>query len=194
MFARRVTLPWILRFAELPSRADVLEVGSGGGFTAEALLERFPDWRLVATDYDPGMIEHAATRLARFGERVRVERADAAALPYPDRSFDLVISILVWHHVGTWERATAEAARVLRPGGRLLLVDAALPRFLGPLGRPFRAAGAYTFDELRTALGTAGFARMRTSGGVLWYRVLAETPGRGGPAARNPAGRHGSRS
>ncbi len=174
--ARRVVLPWILRFADLPGRAEVLEVGSGAGFAAEALLERFPDWRIVATDHDPDMVELTRARLDRFGERARVERADAGALPYPERSFDLVISILVWHHVEAWERATAEAARVLRPGGRLLLVDVVLPRFAGPLARRRWLHATYTLPELQAALAAAGFARLRRAGSVLWYRVLAEVP------------------
>lgn len=61
---QRFTLPWILGFASLPEEARVLEVGSGGGFNAEVMLERFPGWRLVATDYDPEMVELCANRLS----------------------------------------------------------------------------------------------------------------------------------
>ncbi|HXF74346.1 MAG TPA: class I SAM-dependent methyltransferase [Actinomycetota bacterium] len=180
VIARRAILPWTLRVADLPPRAETLELGSGAGFTAEALLERFPGWRLTVTDHDPDMVELARARLARFGDRVRVERADAAALPYLDGSFDLVYAILVWHHVEAWERATAEAARVLRPGGQLLLVDVVRPRFARRL--PLHAT--YTLPDLERALRAAGFGRVRKAAGPLWYRLLARSPS---PASARPA-------
>ena len=101
----------------------MLEIGSGTGAVAAALLERFPNVRLTATDYDPRMVETLGERLAPFGARARVERADAAALPFSDASFDAVVSFLMLHHVGRWEDALREAARVLRPGGTLLAYD-----------------------------------------------------------------------
>jgi SAM-dependent methyltransferase len=113
----------IFELDDLPKRADVLELGAGGGFNAERLLTRFSDWRLLATDIDPAMVDLAEQRLAKWAQRVRVERADATALPYAGETFDVVVAILVWHHVGDWRRATREAARVLRPGGRFLFAD-----------------------------------------------------------------------
>ena len=120
-FARTVVLPWALQAEEL--KGDVLEIGSGSGAVAAALLERFPNVRLTATDYDPRMVETLGERLAPFGARARVERADAAALPFSDASLDAVVSFLMLHHVGRWEDALREAARVLRPGGTLLAYD-----------------------------------------------------------------------
>jgi ubiquinone/menaquinone biosynthesis C-methylase UbiE len=61
------------------------------------------------------MVRRAAARLAFLGDRVSVQRADATDLPYADAAFDVVAAILVWHHVGDWRSATAEAHRVLRP-------------------------------------------------------------------------------
>ena len=170
-------VPWVLAFTDnqLAADADVLEVGSGGGFNAETLLRRFPSWRLTATDYDAEMVELAARRLARFGDRVRLNQADATALRYPDASFDVVLSIGVLHHVGAWEKALAEAARVLRPGGSLLAVDLLDGFFVGPLRRAFPPVRTYTSMQVLAELPRAGFVRYRLHGGRLWYRLLGQT-------------------
>jgi ubiquinone/menaquinone biosynthesis C-methylase UbiE len=173
---QQAVIPWIVHFArtELPSEADVLEVGSGGGFNAEALLERFPNWRITATDYDQEMVELARRRLSAFGSQLRLERADATALKYEDHSFDLVIAIGVLHHVGAWEKALAEMARVLHAGGSLLAVDLLDGFFAGPLPQVFPPVRTYRLEELVSALPGAGFARYRIRGRRLWYRMLAQ--------------------
>ncbi len=71
--------PLVVSFAELLEVADVLDLGCGRGSEAEALVERFPRWRITAPDYDPDMVGPAIERLSRFGERVTVEKADATA-------------------------------------------------------------------------------------------------------------------
>jgi ubiquinone/menaquinone biosynthesis C-methylase UbiE len=121
LFAGRALVPWLLGDEEL--KGSVLELGSGSGAMAAEYLERFPGLELTATDLDPGMIEAAGSRLSGFGGRARVEAADATELTYPDGSFDGVIAFGMLHHVGPWEKALAEAARVLRPGGLLLAAD-----------------------------------------------------------------------
>jgi SAM-dependent methyltransferase len=177
LVTQRAVLPWVLRFADLPARADVVEIGSGAGYNAEVFCDRYPGWRFTATDVDAGMVDLARARLERFGRFVTAEVADATALPYDDGSFDLAISIGVWHHVGSWEKALAECARVLRPGGWMLLVDLLPGFFKGPLAKAFPPARLYSIGEIRDQLGAAGFARFRLrAAGTLWYRLLAETP------------------
>ncbi|HEX2267178.1 MAG TPA: class I SAM-dependent methyltransferase [Actinomycetota bacterium] len=174
---QRAVIPWIVSFTdgELPTDADVLEVGSGGGFNAETFLRRFPNWRLTATDYDPEMVELARRRLTRFGDRVALGQADATALPFANASFDVVLSIGVLHHVGAWEKALIEAARVLRPGGALVAVDLLDRFFIGPLRRAFPPVRTYTSLQVLGELPRAGFVRYRLHGGRLWYRLLGQT-------------------
>jgi ubiquinone/menaquinone biosynthesis C-methylase UbiE len=174
---QRAVVPWIVSFTdnELAADADVLEVGSGGGFNAETLLRRFPNWRLTATDFDQEMVELAGRRLRRFGDRVQLEQADATSLRYADGSFDVVLSIGVLHHVGAWEKALSEAARVLRPGGALLAVDLLDGFFMGPLRRAFPPVRTYTSMQVLGELPRAGFVRYRLHGGRLWYRLLGQT-------------------
>jgi ubiquinone/menaquinone biosynthesis C-methylase UbiE len=121
LFTRRVVVPWAIGPTGL--RGEILELGSGSGAMAAELLERYPTIRLTATDVDPTMRAAAARRLERFGDRVRVQEADATRLPFGDASFDGVVSFIMLHHVIAWEDALAEVARVLRPGGMLAGYD-----------------------------------------------------------------------
>src|SRR5688500_3718521 len=79
-FTRRVVFPWALPGDALTG--DVLELGSGSGANAAELLDRYPAVRLTATDVDPRMLAAAGDRLARFGDRVTVQEADATNLPF----------------------------------------------------------------------------------------------------------------
>jgi ubiquinone/menaquinone biosynthesis C-methylase UbiE len=95
---------------------DVLEIGAGSGSLAQQLLSDSPELAWTAIDIDPHMAQAAATRLRGFAG-ASVKTADATAMPFPDDSFDSVVSCLMLHHIVDWERAVAEVARVLRPGG-----------------------------------------------------------------------------
>jgi len=102
--------------------ADLLELGPGPGAATDWLRRRVR--RLVAVEQE----EEAAARLAdRFaGTNVEVVCGDAAALGYPDESFDTVATCTMLHHVPTrarQDKVLAEAFRVLRPGGAFLGSD-----------------------------------------------------------------------
>jgi ubiquinone/menaquinone biosynthesis C-methylase UbiE len=102
--------------------ADLLELGPGPGAATDWLRRRVS--RLVAVDQE----EEAAARLAEkyAGTNVEVVAGDAAALCYPDASFDTVASFTMLHHVPTrarQDKVLAEAFRVLRPGGAFLGSD-----------------------------------------------------------------------
>src|SRR5271170_4068124 len=101
---------------------DVLEIGVGSGSVAQRLLSDAPELAWTAIDIDPHMTQAAATRLRGFSN-ASVKTADATAMPFPDDSFDSVVSCLMLHHIIDWERAVAEVARVLRPGGTFVGYD-----------------------------------------------------------------------
>ena len=120
-FARRFIVPWALD--GFHPTGEALEIGSGGGAVAAQLLHEFPELRIIATDYDPELVAVTAQSLKPSGQRATVNRADAAALPFPDDRFDVVLSFAMFHHVPDWKRAVAETLRVLRPRGMLVGYD-----------------------------------------------------------------------
>ena len=108
---------------------DVLEIGSGTGFFLLNLAQAGVVGRASCTDISPGMVAACVENGRRLGIEVDGRVADAEALPFADDSFDLVLGHAVVHHLPDLEAAFAEAARVLRPGGRLVI--AGEPTLLG---------------------------------------------------------------
>jgi SAM-dependent methyltransferase len=108
-----------------PTGGQVLDVGCGPGHLANRLA-REHGLELTGLDLDPAMIERARANAERA---VIVERrptfvvGGVAALPFPDASFDLVVSTLSMHHWADATAGQAEIGRVLRPGGRALIWD-----------------------------------------------------------------------
>jgi ubiquinone/menaquinone biosynthesis C-methylase UbiE len=106
-----------------PSPAAVLDIGCGTGALLRDLEARLPDGiDLAGVDPAPAMLEVARAKLGA-GSRVRLEQAFAEQLPFPDDSFDLVVSTVSFHHWHDQPTGLGEAARVLQPGGRILLAD-----------------------------------------------------------------------
>jgi ubiquinone/menaquinone biosynthesis C-methylase UbiE len=114
-----------------PAGASVLDVGTGPGRLLSELAARRPDLRLTGIDLSPSMIEVARERLAALGSQapIRLDVGDGGQMPYPDQSFDLVVSTVSMHHWQEPGRVVADAYRVLRPRGRFWVYDFALKRF-----------------------------------------------------------------
>ncbi len=122
---RRVETPVLRALAgPLPPGARALELGCGRRGTGVRLaLDAFGAARVDAVDLHPASV--VATRLATrdLGERVQVDVGDARALGAADGTYDLVLAFHVLHHTPGWRDVVAEAARVLRPGGRFLSAE-----------------------------------------------------------------------
>lgn len=82
-----------------------------------------PAIRLTGIDLSPEMLELARERIAGTGRAVELREADAHALPFPDASFDSVVCTYSLCNIPDPHLAVGEMQRVLRPGGRLILVD-----------------------------------------------------------------------
>jgi ubiquinone/menaquinone biosynthesis C-methylase UbiE len=106
-----------------PDGGAVLDVGTGPGVLLVELATRRPDLRLTGVDLSADMVTAATRNLAPFGERAGARVGDVTSLPFPDRSFDLIVSSLSLHHWDNPEAAVPELARILRPGGLVYIYD-----------------------------------------------------------------------
>lgn len=118
----------------------VLDLGAGTGHGARALKQRHPKAVVVAADIAPGMLEQARQQ-SRWLRRFERVRADAYALPFADRAFDLVFSNLMIQWCDDLDAVFAEIARVLKPGG-LLLFSTFGPGTLAELREAWSASDA----------------------------------------------------
>ncbi len=100
--------------------ARILETAAGTGVVTAALHDALPDAEIVATDLNQAMLDVAADRI-RSG-KVSFSQVDAQSLPFADASFDLVVCQFGVMFYPDKIAANAEARRVLRPGGRYILV------------------------------------------------------------------------
>src|SRR5262249_61478808 len=109
--------------------------------------------RVAGIDPAPRQLERARAKAARRGLPVEFEPGAIERLPFPDRAFDAVLSTMMMHHLPDElkRKGIAEIARVLRPGGRLAIVD-----FKARPGKPL-GEGALGAQELPALLEVAGF-------------------------------------
>lgn len=112
----------IHRFLALPDGARVLEVGTGTGIHARELL-RLQPLRYDGVDLSPGMLAVARERLRGSG-RWRLHAGDGTVLPFPDAAFDGAFLSGTLHHFARPDLGVRELARVLRPDGRLVVMEA----------------------------------------------------------------------
>jgi SAM-dependent methyltransferase len=116
----------MLEAGQLDGTERVLDIGSGPGHTA--LLFATAAREVVATDPTPAMLDQGKKLARERGlENLSFEQTAAESLPFPDDSFDRVTSRQSAHHYRDLPAALREVARVLRPGGRFVLIDTISP-------------------------------------------------------------------
>jgi len=121
---------------------DALDVGCGTGFLSLELAAR--GHRVTGVDFAPQMLAEARQKAAAQRHTVRFEQGDAEALRFPDASFDLVMTRHVLWTLPHPEGAIDEWLRVLRPGGRLAIVDSQFdPTVLEPSPQNARSSAEY---------------------------------------------------
>ncbi len=161
--AHGADLARLVALAEPAPGGILLDVATGGGHTALAFAPHVR--HVVASDLTLAMLQAARTHITAQGQiNVDYCRAPAEALPFADGSFDLVLCRVAAHHFADIRAFVAEASRVLRPGGKLLvsdhigLADQELDTFMDRFER-WRDPGhvrAYSFAEWHDFCRTAG--------------------------------------
>jgi len=173
----------VIRLAGLPEDGRLLDLGAGTGDLSGEALRQHPSSRPLAADFTPGMLRVGQPR---YGDRLDWCAADALRLPFPNASFDAVVSGFLLRNVVDLPQALAEQQRVLKPGGRLVALDTTRPprSLLTPLIRfhmhtiiPFLGriisgqADAYRYlpetsegflpaEELQAQIASAGFRQV----------------------------------
>lgn len=112
--------PWLFKNLHLQSGMKVLEVGSGNGSLWSQNLSKVPtDLSIVVSDISAGMVTDAKEEIGEQPE-FQYQVIDAQKIPYPDKSFDLVIANHMLFYCDDIGKAISEIKRVLKPGGRLV--------------------------------------------------------------------------
>jgi ubiquinone/menaquinone biosynthesis C-methylase UbiE len=180
--------------ASLACAPAVLDLGCGPGALALRLARRSPDRTVTGVDLSPAMVRMARARAVWEGsaERVRFTEGNAAALPFDDGSFDLVVSTLSLHHWRDRTAALREIRRVLKPGGRAWIWDIrkdTTPETEREARRRYGAMAAFLFlrlvrlhsfvtdAEVRALLreASSSFAHCRSAEEGLFVRIVLES-------------------
>lgn len=171
----------VIELAGLCGVEDILDAGCGTGLTTLRIAQQYPGCRVYGIDLSPKMIKAARNDAAKRGLDVDLRVSSITELPYPDGSFDVVLTNIMFHHLDLTEKrqAVAEIVRVLRPGGRYVSAEFG-PRVRNPVERRL-AKGEYTLYP--SHLTEAGLTLCREElGSFVWglkvtYRVAVKRDG-----------------
>ena len=153
----------LIEQADIQPAQHVLDLGCGTGTLAIMAKRAQPGAEVAGLDADPDMLKVARHKSAREGMAVKFDLGFTSQLPYPDASFDRVLSSIMIHHLKTpdKERTAREVHRVLRPGGQLRIIDFGKPvtwygELLGPFLHEFEQANDNIDGRLPEIFGAPG--------------------------------------
>ncbi|MDR3577591.1 MAG: methyltransferase domain-containing protein [Anaerolineaceae bacterium] len=172
-----------LQLARIIPGEQILEVGCGTGTLSLAAKRQAGAHSTVCgIDIAPDMIETARQKAAKAGLDAQFQVGRIETIPYPDNQFDLVLSSLMLHHIPddkNKQQGLKEIFRVLKPGGRLLIVDMAPPQNPHLRGLVGLIVGpdfvSHSVAEFMPLLEQAGFTNIKT--GPTSSRFLAYLSG-----------------
>ncbi|HVN83915.1 MAG TPA: class I SAM-dependent methyltransferase [Candidatus Binatia bacterium] len=171
LMRERVFRTRFLEQADIHSGHRVLDLGCGTGTMAVLIRQQRPESVVVGVDGDPRALERARRKAAQASLPIQFDQAFADRLPYPDRSFDRVVSSLVFHHLTHDDKLAAlrEILRVLKPGGWFHLADFGPPvgryaTLLVQLTNPNERLRENLGGKLRQLCSDAGFTSVQDRG------------------------------
>jgi ubiquinone/menaquinone biosynthesis C-methylase UbiE len=175
---------WGLQQVMVPKNATILDVGCGGGRTLQRLATLAPEGKVVGLDYSAASV--TASRETNAPEiaagRVQIEHGSVAALPFPDRTFDIVTAVETHYYWPDLPANVREVLRVLRPGGTFALIAETYRggpfRLLYGIVMPLLRAAFLSDAEHRDLLTQAGFTDVATKhvSGKNWICATGRRP------------------
>lgn len=182
----------VRRIMPLAQEGAAIDIGCGPGHLIFDLAKQMPDLHLIGVDMSTEVLDQAESYAAQygFGDRVSFKKGGAQAVPFPDGSFDLVISTLSLHHWRQPEAVLDEVARILRPGGAFLIFDLRrdmaapfylllwfvtrliVPKVLRQVNEPLGSRdAAYTVQEAAQIVESSRLSGWRVIDGPLWLLI-----------------------
>src|SRR5215469_11033612 len=159
---------WGLQHLTVPANALILDVGCGGGGTVRRLATLAPEGNVVGLDYSAASV--AVSRETNAKEiaagRVRIEQGSVPALPFPDRTFDIVTAVETHYYWPDRPANVGEILRVLKPSGTFALIAETYRggpfRLVYGIVMPLLGAAFLSDAEHRDLLTKAGFTEVAT--------------------------------
>ncbi len=173
---------WGLAQVTIDRGDAILDVGCGGGRTIQKLAARAPEGRVTGIDHSAASVAASSDTNAEAiaDGRVHIHLGSVAAMPFPDRAFDLVTAVETHYYWPDLPANMREVLRVLKPGGRVVVIaETSREGLLGGLyAVPMRLLrAAHLSDaEHRDLLTQAGFADVVTGRKISWIAAMGRRP------------------
>ncbi len=173
------------RLLELGAQGLMLDIGCGPGHIPPLIVAQKPDARVIGIDAARTMIDLAKKHLleSQAADRVSYQLANAKTLPFPDHHFDAILSNTVLHHIPNPVPFLAEALRVLKPSGVLLIRDLFRPEDMAQVDALVALHGAEANPSQRAlfraslcaALTPAELKKMAQSAGLKDFEIVTDS-------------------
>jgi ubiquinone/menaquinone biosynthesis C-methylase UbiE len=176
------TLGFLKASIPFHSTDKILDIACGTGEFERLVLREHPDQQMIGIDISENMLNLARQKCCGYPSAIFL-KADASALPFPDQTFDLVVSANSLHYFDDPSVSLAEMRRVLLSTGSLVILDWCKDYLIGRcfdfvfrrIERGYQSC--YTRCELQRLLGVAGFAIQSTRkiklGSIFWGHMIA---------------------
>jgi len=165
----------LLNLINIKSEQNYLEIGCGSGAVARYVSKKYK-LNVTGTDIDKDQIL-LSRRDSTCTKNITFLEADATHLPFKDKSFDIVLSINVLHHISNWTDVLKEINRVLRSNGYFILVDLFYSKWTAKIGKVLvrNVYGITTIDNLNIFINDNKFSTIysQISKSFMWNNYEA---------------------